>query len=402
MTQAARTIERVRDKQQASKSNTKKPVSRDAHFRLAYDSRHRLNTVCPYYTMFPLEFPINLLRNKPKSLVILDPFCGRGTTNYAARHLGFHSYGFDTSPVAVAIAKAKLVTTTAENVIALAERYLAEPVDYNVPTDEFWQYAYHPETLDEICRIRSRLLRANSSNSVHMLRAVMIGALHGPLPRKLNNAGYFSNQMPRTFAAKPRYALKYWKNLEMLPPKISAIDVIKKRSEAALRSARPTMFSPAAIRLGDAADWKIYKGVNNRVDLVITSPPYYGLRTYIEDQWLRHWFLGGKDSVVYGGHSQLNHSSPEKFAANLGYVWDNIAEIGSQKLRMVIRFGGIASRYVAPDEVLRQSLKLSDRDWEIKRSRGCGTASDGKRQANHMVRYSSPIQERDYSISLLT
>ena len=26
---------------------------------------------------------------------------------------------------------------------------------------------------------------------------------------------------------------------------------------------------------------------------VVTSPPYYGLRTYGPDQWLRQWFLGG-------------------------------------------------------------------------------------------------------------
>jgi hypothetical protein len=40
-----------------------------------------LNAVCPYYTMFPLEFPLGVLtrRSRPKQWV-LDPFCGRGTT----------------------------------------------------------------------------------------------------------------------------------------------------------------------------------------------------------------------------------------------------------------------------------------------------------------------------------
>src|SRR5690606_41868113 len=50
-----------------------------------------LNTVCPYYTMFPLEFPLaRLARAKPGEWV-LDPFCGRGTTMYAARLRGLRS-----------------------------------------------------------------------------------------------------------------------------------------------------------------------------------------------------------------------------------------------------------------------------------------------------------------------
>jgi hypothetical protein len=27
---------------------------------------------------------------------------------------------------------------------------------------------------------------------------------------------------------------------------------------------------------------------------IITSPPHYGMRTYLPDQWLRNWFLGGE------------------------------------------------------------------------------------------------------------
>src|SRR5713101_9964538 len=48
-----------------------------------------LNAVCPYYTMFPLAFPLGVLsrRSQPKQWV-LDPFCGRGTTTFGARLLG--------------------------------------------------------------------------------------------------------------------------------------------------------------------------------------------------------------------------------------------------------------------------------------------------------------------------
>ena len=67
-----------------------------------------LNSICPYFTMFPLEFPLGILkRNAKEGSIVLDPFCGRGTTNYAARLLGLSSVGVDSSPVAAAIARAK-------------------------------------------------------------------------------------------------------------------------------------------------------------------------------------------------------------------------------------------------------------------------------------------------------
>jgi hypothetical protein len=62
-----------------------------------------LNALCPYYTMYPLDFPLRVLANRirPQEWV-LDPFCGRGTTNFAARLVGLSSVGIDSSPIAVA------------------------------------------------------------------------------------------------------------------------------------------------------------------------------------------------------------------------------------------------------------------------------------------------------------
>jgi DNA modification methylase len=71
---------------------------------LAYEKTYAFNAICPYYTMFPLEFPLRLLKkHKAISPTVFDPFCGRGTTIYAARKLGLRSYGIDTSPIAAAI-----------------------------------------------------------------------------------------------------------------------------------------------------------------------------------------------------------------------------------------------------------------------------------------------------------
>ena len=94
---------------------------------LAYNRDYALNAICPYFTMFPLEYPVRIIRrHKSGSPVVVDPFCGRGTTIYAARRAGLRSYGFDVSPIAVAIARAKLSSASAQAIVKLARKYFRD------------------------------------------------------------------------------------------------------------------------------------------------------------------------------------------------------------------------------------------------------------------------------------
>ena len=86
-----------------------------------------LNGICPYFTMFPLDFPCSILsRHALAGEWVLDPFCGRGTTNYASRILGLPSVGIDSSAVAVALSQAKLANTAPRLIVQAALRILDE------------------------------------------------------------------------------------------------------------------------------------------------------------------------------------------------------------------------------------------------------------------------------------
>lgn len=351
--------------------------------------------------MFPLEFPLSILRRIPQDAVVADVFCGRGTTNYAAQVRGMVSYGIDSSPVAVAIAKAKLASTTPNRVVSLAEQYLEEIDNCEIPRGKFWTWAYHPSTLKQICKIRAGLLGSSDSGTVVMLRALMLGALHGPLPKRIDNASYFSNQMPRTFASKPNYSVKYWQKRKMLPPKIVVLKPLRRRAEMALSFMYDSKAKPTYILNGNCEDSAVFSRIRRKIDYVITSPPYYGLRTYLEDQWLRNWFLGGEPDVPYAKQVQLNHHSQKEFAQSLAKVWGNVAAAANDGLRMAVRFGSIRSRKNDPTEILRQSFKLSSADWRIERTRPVGSSAMGKRQAEQMGALTAPLMEYDYFVRLL-
>lgn len=351
-----------------------------------------LNGICPYFTMFPLDFPLSILKRRAREGdVVLDPFCGRGTTNFAARLVGLRSIGVDSSPVAAAIAASKLAKATYEDILAEARKILTISRARYIPTDEFWQWAFHPSALDALCRLRETLLQSCTTNTRIALRGIILGALHGPKQKTFPS--YFSNQCPRTYAPKPAYAVRYWKDRGLIPEAVDILAVIERRARRYYKMSPDT---GGFVRLADSreADAVQPEEPHTRFNWVITSPPYYGMRTYVADQWLRNWFVGGPDFVDYTNRDQVLHSSPEKFAAELHRVWRNAANVCAPSAKMVIRFGGITDRTADPLGIIKGSLTRSG--WKISTIRQAGTAAHGKRQADTFLRKrSTPVLEYD-------
>src|SRR5690606_34249142 len=103
--------------------------------------------------MFPLEFPLSYLKGAQPGDWVLDPFCGRGTTLYAARLRGLPASGVDVSPVAAAMAAAQLSTASMGEVLQLLQELLKGKTS-EVPAGDFWTLAYHPKTLESLVRLR--------------------------------------------------------------------------------------------------------------------------------------------------------------------------------------------------------------------------------------------------------
>lgn len=335
-----------------------------------------LNAICPYYTMYPLSFPLRVLRSMGNAGDwVLDPFCGRGTTNFAARLLSMPSIGIDSSPVAVALASAKLAHANPDAVVACAQSILEEsPLAPDVPSGEFWSLAYHAQTLQQLCKLRRALQDDCTSHERVLLRAILLGALHGPRPK--GRPSYFSNQSPRTFAPKPRYAVKFWTERELKPEPVDVLEIIKWRAHRYLLAELPSV--DGQVLHADSRQFEIYEAVPSP-NLVVTSPPYYGMRTYLPDQWLRLWFLGGPDYVSYEySPTQLEHTGALHFSNQISQVWKNVRTVASDRTRMVVRFGGIHDRDVDPMDILRQSL--SQTGWRITTAKRVPECDSGRRQ----------------------
>jgi len=344
--------------------------------------------------MFPLEYPMRILhKHKRENPIVVDPFCGRGTTIYAARRYGLRSYGMDISPIAVAIARAKLSYGNVENILRLAEEFLCiDPQD--VPETEFFSRAFSPGTLRELCSLREGLLNVpEESNESALLRAAALGCLHGPRANDPTQSSYFSNQMPRTFSSKPAYSVGYWKKHDLMAPSVSVLQVLKKKLERIPDLDIPPAGTFKRVKCVDARTAAPYKNISGPL-VAITSPPYYGMRTYVQDQWLRNWFLGGPSAVDYESDIQVRHSSHDDFVSDLARVWSHLKK-RHDCVDLYVRLGTISSTKSDAKELFRDSLEKSG-GWRLVYTQQANTASEGKRQADQMQRESCAQDEFDF------
>lgn len=354
-----------------------------------------LNAISPYFTMFPLDFPLRIIQShsSPGDMV-LDPFCGRGTTNFAARLLGRKTYGIDYNPMAVAVSRAKMVAPQKDDIVNAAKEMLKEKSDsYPMPAGPFWTTAFHKDVLRQLVSIRGSLLESCRSDERIALRAIILGALHGP--RNKGRPSYFSNQCPRTFAPKPDYSVKFWNEHGHKVSKVDIIDVIHERAIRYYGTKTDTV--PHTITQGDCRNKTPYSRLESLggADLIVTSPPYPGMVTYATDQWLRNWFVGGPSHVDYYSNRGIKSLGIPDFISDLRSAWKRAAEYSKPGATLVCRFGVLPSYRGDKYDMVLQSL--CDTPWKVKAIHPAGVAKKGKRIAETFMNktVSEPNEEID-------
>jgi hypothetical protein len=246
--------------------------------------------------------------------------------------------------------------------------------------------------------LRQKLLGIKDTQTSELLRAVILGGLHGP--RNVGEPSYLSNQMPRTYASKPDYALRFWQARDLWPVRVNTLAVIRKRAERLLSDLPPKV--GGRVILGDAA--ASVEQIRSKFDLIVTSPPYYGMRTYVTDQWLRAWFLGGPPHVPYAtatvGQIALQ-SNQASFASALAMTWRAVARRSHAGAKLAIRFGAIPSAKTDPEKILFASLHESAAGWVVRDVCPVQPPAKKSRQASQFRRAGTAVSEIDVTAELV-
>jgi hypothetical protein len=294
--------------------------------------------------MFPEEFARTHIETfTSEGDYIFDPFSGRGTTLFQSLLMKRHAIAMDINPVAFCISGAKAEAPALDailNVLGNLEagykffpQQTLEKDRQNLPP--FFRRAFYHTTLKEILYLR-RVLNWHIDPIHRFITTLVLGSLHGEMDK---SKSYFSNQMPRTISTKPTYSLNYWRINRLWPRKRKVFDILRSRAMFRLRGETPQFRGEVALADARHAS-SLFASLEGRIKAVITSPPYFNVTNYEEDQWLRLWFLGHSPNPTYKQISKDDrYGKKDSYWRFLKEVWDGIAPLLQNKARLVCRIG---------------------------------------------------------------
>lgn len=350
--------------------------------------RHRMHSICPYFAMFPEDFVReNVEKYTTGGDRIFDPFSGRGTTLFQSLLMGRKAAAIDINPVAYCISAAKARIPKLERIqeeIDLLERRYYARVRSSLDEEQqrlppFFKRAFYHSTLRQILYLRRNLKWR--FDPVHcFIAALALGSLHGERDR---SPFYFSNQMPRTISTKPGYSLKYWTENELWPRKRDVFSILQSRAEYRLLDQESVRRGRVA--MGDARfSARTFSRLRTSIRALITSPPYYNVLSYEEDQWLRLWFLGSTPQPSYKQISfDDRYTSKERYWLFLKEVWEGVSSLMSKDSILICRLGAIGIEQRDLTIGLKRSVKAAFPKAELLKQPK--VSEMGKRQTDHFM-----------------
>lgn len=235
-----------------------------------------MHSAHPYPAKFPALFARALLaRHARAGDVVLDPFCGSGTTLLEAKLRGIHSVGVDINALSCLISRVKTTPLADEDVMAV-RRFLrqlerdgaiAAGRHYVVPSGVSIGHWFQKNVSAEIAGIVS-LIGRNKNNAVRDFLNVALSAIIVRVSNQESDTRYAAIQ----------------KNINDGDTTALFLRKVRENLDYAVRSFTGAEEAHVAVHNGDSRNLSFL--ADDAVDCVVTSPPY--ANSY--DYYLYHKF----------------------------------------------------------------------------------------------------------------
>ena len=276
---------------------------------------HPIHSINSYMAMYPPSVPKHWILEftKPGDLVA-DPFCGRGTTPVEAACLGRRFVAGDLNPLAVRTAQAKIsaskidVGEVHQRIEELKDDFKLSEWESEAKEEEKGDIGniFHWTIIARLIFLRNRLL--NSTEDVDkFILGILLGSMHG------NSPTYLSVPMPNTFSMSPKYVERYVRNNGLERPNAEIRDVfsiLHTRCYTAYSNGFEGWEKEGKIEEIDARNFdELLDG--EKVDLIISSPPYLEVIKYGQYNWIKLWLLNEEaieiDSKLDDTHKEAEY-----------------------------------------------------------------------------------------------
>lgn len=249
---------------------------------------HSLHYVVSYRASFKPELPQYFIRefSKPGDRV-LDPFGGRGTTVLQANLMERFGAHNDVNPISTMIARAKSLPFAAEDVEARLKEWNLSAAARPTARERDLLVFYHPDTLRELINLR-KAIAAQPDDLSRYIQVVALSRLHG------HSNGFFSVYSFPQISVPVQAQARINKQRKQAPEYRPLAPRIVKKARQIVKSGKLDMIREFgggnAFLIGDSRDMKPLDA--DSIDLIVTSPPFLDKVDYVQDNWLKCWFLG--------------------------------------------------------------------------------------------------------------
>ncbi|MDA8520201.1 DNA methyltransferase [Acidovorax sp. NCPPB 4044] len=227
---------------------------------------------------------------------VLDPFCGSGTTGVEALRLSRNFVGIDTNPIALLMSEAKLkfadprlLKKLLVEILGEAQSLFSQKSSVRHPNHDELVKWYHPQTLNELNSIIQPILRVSNRLARRTLLSVFSSILKNCSSQGKHWGWVCDNVTPKPNEIVYKDAIAIYS---------SAVLEFARASDLAFKAARDhstgltrdVIRSRSKLMHGSCVD-KMGEMAEESVDLLVTSPPYYGVADYVKSQRLSYLWL---------------------------------------------------------------------------------------------------------------
>lgn len=255
---------------------------------------------------------------------VLDPYCGSGTSLVEAQRLGRRAIGLDMNPVSVLISRGKLIPVRHARIRTVLRAHLSRFLDQRfasngivlseaveVPPTVQLEKWYHPDTAAELREIWSYLSRMRGV--ARQIFEFCFSSILMPACSETRHWGYICDN------TRP-LGHHYVDAINVFTSNLRKVDeaYLDRDVGLSLHSAFP--LPVAKVFQGDCA--LLMESMESAtVDLVITSPPYFGVIDYVKSQRLTMEWWGYRVDELRATETGAR-SKRHRLAAYAQYVAD--------------------------------------------------------------------------------
>jgi DNA modification methylase len=323
---------------------------REKYRKVILSTSYLTHGIHPYTAKLIPHIPRYFIENYTcEDDVILDPFCGSGTTLLEARLLGRKAIGIDINPLAVLISEVKNTPLDTER-LSSAIRLVKERVKNNdgkmivdFPNIDYW---FCEKSQNELSKIKFGMEKLNGrfNDNIYKFLLVCFSSI-------IRKSSYADPRMAKTYKSK-RVIEKI--KAGWVPEPIRYFeDALDKNFERIKLLSERLCSTNNCVKVfqGNVREISLILKQNGikKVDFIITSPPYINAQDYFRSYKLELWWLGlatpeeirhlNKRAIGTENISGYNYNSvPKSEISLLNTILNKIWRINKKKSYIVYNY----------------------------------------------------------------